>query len=57
MLKEYFLEKVSETINYLAEKNSNCSKELKNVLKKVFYSLIDFMEKAYQETSALSSVL
>lgn len=34
--------------NYLADKNSNCSKEGKNVLKKVFYSLIDFMEKAYQ---------
>ena len=34
--------------NYLAEKNKSFNKDEKAVLKKRFYSLIDFMEKVYQ---------
>lgn len=34
--------------SYLAEKNKSCTDEGKKALKKVFYSLIDFMEIVYQ---------
>lgn len=34
--------------SYLSEKNKTCTDEGKDALKKVFYSLIDFMEKVYQ---------